>query len=83
MLRFIDNIMSSFLSAYHSSYSSQHVLFKLTEEWKTCLDDNKIVEVCIVMNLSEAFDCIPHDFLTAKLQTYELRKESLLLLKSC
>ena len=43
MLPFIDNIMSSFLSAYPLRYSTQHVILRLVEECRTCLDDNKIV----------------------------------------
>ena len=80
MLPFIDN-MSSFLSAYCSRYSTQNVLLRLIEEWRTCVNDNKIVGG-ILMDLSKAFDCLPHDLLIAKLEAYGLGKESLLLLIS-
>ena len=45
MLPFIDNLMSSFLSAYCSRYSAhaQHVLLWLIEQWRACLDQNKVV----------------------------------------
>ena len=79
MLLFIDNIMLSSLLAYRSRYSTQHVLLRLTKEWRTSLDNNKIVGG-ILLDLSKAFECLPHDLLIAKLEAYGLRKESLLLL---
>ena len=63
--------MSSFLSAYRSRYSTQHVLLRLIEEWRTCPDDNKIVGG-ILMHLSKAFHCLPHDLLIAKLEGWEI-----------
>ena len=38
MQPFIDSMMSSFLSAYQSRYSTQHVLLRLIEQWRACLD---------------------------------------------
>ena len=81
MLPFIDNLMSSFLSAYHSRYSTQHVLLRLIEQWRACLDENKVVGG-ILMDLSKAFDCLPHDLLIAKLEAYGVERNSLLLLMS-
>ena len=81
ILPFIDNIMSSFLSAYRSRYSAQHVLLSLIEEWRTCLDNDKIAGG-ILMGLSKAFHCLPHDLLIDKLEGHGLGKESLLLLMS-
>ena len=81
MLPFIDNLMSSFLSAYRSIYSTQHVLLRLIEQWRACLDENKVVGR-ILMDLSKAFDCLPHDLLIAKLEAYGVERNSLLLLMS-
>ena len=81
MLPFVDNMMSSFLSACRSRYSTQHVLLRLIEQWRDCLDNNKVVGG-ILMDLSKAFDCLPHDLLIAKLEAYGIRRSSLLLLMS-
>ena len=67
MLPFVDNMMSSFLPAYWSRYSTHHVLLQLIEQWRDCPDNNKIVGG-ILMNLSNAFECLPHDLLMAKLE---------------
>ena len=81
LLPFIDKLMSSLLSAYRSRYNTQHVLLRLIEQWRACLDDNKVVGG-ILMDLSKAFDCLPHDLLIAKLEAYGLGRSSLLLLLS-
>ena len=56
---FTDKILSKFVSAYRKSYSSNHVLLKLIEEWKKSLGDKNSIGV-VLMDLSKAFDCIPY-----------------------
>ena len=81
MMPFFNKIQSKFISAYRSRYSSQHVLLRLIEEWSKCLDENKVVGA-ILMDLSKAFDCLPHDLLIAKLEAYGLDRSALKLLLS-
>ena len=57
-------------------YSSQHIIIRLIEEWKTLLDKNKIVGA-VLLDLSNAFDCIPHDLLIAKLDACAFDNEAL------
>ena len=81
ILPFLNKIQSVFLSAYRARYSSQHVILMLIEGWSQCLDENKVAGA-ILMDLSKAFDCLPHDLLIAKLEAYGIEKQSLLLLLS-
>ena len=81
MIEFTDHILSDRISAYRKGYSSQHVLLKLTEEWRNHLDNNETVGA-VLMDLSKAFDCLPHELLIAKLAAYGVGKGTLELLYS-
>ena len=56
---FINTFLSKFIVAYRENYSGSHVLIRLIENWKQALYES-------LMDLSKAFDCIPHDLLIAK-----------------
>ena len=56
-------------------------LLRIIEDWKKALDDNKFI-TAILMDLSKAFDCLPHNLLMLKLEAYGLSENSLKLLKS-
>ena len=70
-----NEFLQIFMGAYRKPCSSQHILIRLIEEWKTQLDKNKIVGA-VLLDLSKAFDCIPHDLLIAKLDAYGFDKEA-------
>ena len=76
LVPYIETRLSKFVSAYRAKYSSQHVLIRLLEEWKQKLDNNKIVGA-VLMDLSKAFDCIPHELLIAKLSAYGVSDSAL------
>ena len=81
ILPFLNKIQSVFLSAYRARHSSLHVLLRLIEGWHQCSDENRVARA-ILMDLSKAFDCLPHDLLIANLKAYGIEKQSLLLLLS-
>ena len=43
----------------------QHMLIRLVEEWKKHLGNREVLWG-VLMDLSKAFDCIPHDLLIAE-----------------
>ena len=69
----MNNLFSPFISAYRESYNTQHVLIRLIEEWRKILDNNYFIGA-VLMDLSKAFDCIPHDLVIAKLAAYGFDK---------
>ena len=80
-MSYFDKYLSPFISAYRKNYSLQQVLIRLLEEWREKLDENFIVGA-VLMNLSNAFDCIPHDLIIAKLAAYGIERETLRLIYS-
>ena len=57
---YAETISSNFISAYKKSNSLNHVLLKLIENWKN-FRDNKNFVGAVLMDLSIAYDCVPHD----------------------
>ena len=52
---------------------------RLVEDLKASLDE-KLIAVTVMMDLSKAFDCLPHDLLIAKLHAYGFNDNALKLL---
>ena len=78
---FLEKTLSSFIAAYRTAYNTHHVLIKLVEEWKSKLDNNFIVG-SVLIDLSKAFDCIPHELVIAKLHAYGFDENALVLVYS-
>ena len=57
------------------------MLLYLIEDWKGALDKNSVVGT-VIMDVSKAFDLIPHDLLLVKLSAYGISIHNLNLLKS-
>ena len=66
---FFNDIFDVKLGAYRKRYGCDNILVRLLEKWKKSLDENKIVGT-LLMDLSKAFDCIPHSLLVSKLHAY-------------
>ena len=63
------------------AHSTQHALFKLLTSWQKSIDRGGLVGY-ILMDLSKAYVCLPHNLLLAKLQAYGFSKESIKLFLS-
>ena len=81
MLSLIQIFRSSLVSAYREHYSANHVPISLIQNWKNNLKNNKIVGA-LFMDLSKAFDYIPHDLLIAKMEAYGFSEDFLTFLYS-
>ena len=76
LLPFVDNFLSVFISAYHQTYSSIHVLIRLIENWEQSLDISKFVGA-VLTSFSKAFDCILHEVLIPKMHARGFHLHSL------
>ena len=77
----MSNQIYPYVSAYRERYNSQHVLIRHLEKWRQHLDNNKVVGG-VFMDLSKAFNCVPHDLLIAKLAAYSVDENLLMYLYS-
>ena len=78
---FFQDKFSDFLSAYRKNYSCQSTLLRIVEDITLALD-NKESSAIISLDLSKAFDSLPHALLLAKLKAYKLSSSSIALLTS-
>ena len=63
------------------SLTSHVIRSHMIEDWKKSLDKNEYL-AAILMDLSKAFGCLPHDLLLMKLKAYGLSQSALEMLNS-
>ena len=69
LLFYFEKLFSKFLSGFRKGYSCQSTLLRMIEYWKSSLDNGNNVGT-IAVDLSKAFDSLPHGLLVAKLFAY-------------
>ena len=75
------NIFHELLCAFRKKYSCQSTLVKMIEGWKESLDKNNVIGA-LLMDLSKAFDSLPHGLFIAKFRAYGLSLSACDLLSS-
>ena len=78
---YLEQYLNSLLCGFRKAHSTQHALFRLLQEWQIELDKSGFVGN-ILMDLSKAYDCLPHDLLIGKFELYGTGKSELNLLLS-
>ena len=73
---YVSNILSPYLCGFRKGYNTQHALLRLIDKINKGIDKN-LKTGLFMMDLSKAFDCIPHELLIAKLHAYNFEKPSL------
>lgn len=69
------------LSAYRKNHNTQSVLLRAVDDWKRALDEGSTAGA-LLMDLSKAFDVIPHGLLLAKLTAYGYNRDVVELIRS-
>lgn len=79
-IRLVDSMYknnSSFISSHRENNNTHHVMMlRHLEEWKENLDKRNITGR-VLLELSKAFDYVPHDLLLAKLAAHGVDKSFL------
>ena len=76
-----ENFCNPFLGAFRQGMGCQSTLLRFVEDWRRALDNNEYV-ADILMDLSRAFDNLPHDLLVGKLRAYGLSDKACALIGS-
>ena len=79
MSEYSESFLNHILCGFRKACSTQHTLFKVLQLWQKEIDNGGFVGT-ILMDLSKAYDCIPHELLIAKLKCYGIDNGSLRLL---
>ena len=77
--KYLQRYLNTLLCHFWNTHSTQHVLFKLLQAWKEELDQSGYVRT-ILMDLSKAYYCLPHDLLAGKFKHYSIGKNDLYLI---
>ena len=81
MYKYFNHILSKWQCGFRKGFSTRHCLLVMTEKWRKYLDKGAI-SGGILTDLSNAFDCILHNLLIAKLVAYGFDYQFLRIMES-
>ena len=79
LYNYTGNVLNQLLCGFCEPHSTKHALFRLIQSRQKEFYQSGFAGA-ILMDLSKAYDCLPHDLMVAKLEAYDLAKESLQLI---
>ena len=71
LIEYLNGYLSDLLCGFRQGYNAQHAFSRFLEECKIHLDTGGKAGA-VFMDLPNAFDCVKHDLLIAKLHAYGL-----------
>uniref|UniRef100_A0A7M5X3F0 Reverse transcriptase domain-containing protein n=1 Tax=Clytia hemisphaerica TaxID=252671 RepID=A0A7M5X3F0_9CNID len=72
---------SKLLCGFRKGHSTQHAILNMIRQWQSAIANNLKVGA-VLIDLSKAFDCLPHNLLLAKLSAYGLSESAVRLMHS-
>jgi len=77
---YFEEIYHKYVFAYRKYYGCDSALLSSTEQWKKEIDNNKLIGL-VSMDLSKAFDTLPHELIVLKLKEYGADEATTTLIK--
>lgn len=81
LYKYMNEHFHKLMSGFRKKHGCKDIMSKLTEDWRKALDNKNNIGV-IAIDLSKAFDCMPHGLLLAKLYHYGIDVSTCELIKS-
>ena len=69
MPQFFEVIIFNYQCSFRKGYSAQHAFISFLEKWHYNVDLGRMFRALLI-DLSKAFDCLPHDIIIAKLKMH-------------
>ena len=74
MAPFMEPKLANIICGFREVHSTQHALPRVTETIRIHIDQSG-VRGMVLMDLSQAYDCLSHDLLLAKMEAYGFSRQ--------